>query len=415
MARRIGLAHGRARAWRIIPATFFPARRLPRPLTGKDEASQTRSRKQEHVDIILTEDVRARLNAWDDITLVHEAVPDVDLESVDLATKFLGKELKAPIMIASMTGGYPDAERINGNLAAAAAEHGLAMGVGSQRAALLSPESRRSFTILNDHDIPFVAANIGAPQLIQQDKAPLTRAQIDELVKMLEADALIIHLNALQEAVQPEGDLRSKGVLDAIRDLSKSLGVPVIAKETGAGMSRASATRLKEAGVAALDVGGLSGTTFAAVETHRAHTEGRADRERVGQLFRDWGIPTPASVLEANVGLPLVATGGHRSGLDAARALSLGATLAGFASAVLTPANVSAKAASQFLAQVELELRTACFLTNSAKAADLVNVPVIIGEKTARWLALRGVDAVGLARRTPPKTPEPRDSTSMWH
>lgn len=380
----------------------------------KDEASQTRSRKQDHVDIILKEDVRARQNAWDDIQLVHEALPDVDLESVDLRATFLKKELRAPIMIASMTGGYPDAERINGNLAAAAAEHGIAMGVGSQRAALLSPETRRTFTVVKDHDVPFVAANIGAPQLIQQGKPPLTRAQIDELVKMLEADALIVHLNVLQEAVQPEGDLKARGMASAIRDLSKDLGVPVIAKETGAGMTRGTAMRLKESGVAALDVGGLSGTTFAAVETFRAKSEGREDRERIGQLYRDWGIPTPVSVLEAQVGLPVVATGGHRGGLDAARALALGANLAGFASAILAPANESAKAASAFLSQVELELRTACFLTNTAKAADLVNAPVVVGERTARWMALRGLDTIGLARRAP-KKPEPKDSTSMWH
>ena len=380
----------------------------------KDEASQTRSRKQDHVDIILKEDVRARQNLWDEITLGHDAVPDVDLESVELKTTFLKKELRAPIMIASMTGGYPDAERINGNLAQAAAEHGVGMGVGSQRAALLSPEARRSFTVVRDHDIPFVAANIGAPQLVKQGKPPLTRAQIDELVKMLDADALIVHLNVLQEAVQPEGDLRAKGMLDAIRDLSKDLGVPVIAKETGAGMMRGAAIRLKEAGVAALDVGGLSGTTFAAVETFRAKAEGRIDRERLGQLYRDWGVPTPAALMEANVGLPLIGTGGLRSGLDAARAISLGATLAGFASAVLTPANESAKAASAFLAQVELELRTACFLTNSAKAADLVNVPVVVGERTARWCGLRGIDIMSLARRAP-KRPEPKEPTSMWH
>ncbi|HUR70005.1 MAG TPA: type 2 isopentenyl-diphosphate Delta-isomerase [Candidatus Thermoplasmatota archaeon] len=380
----------------------------------KDEASQTRSRKQDHVDIILKEDVRARRNAWDEVTLLHEAVPDVDLEQVDLRTRFLKKEVRAPIMIASMTGGYPDAERINGNLAAAAAEHGVAMGVGSQRAALLSPASKRSFTILNDHDVPFVCANIGAPQLILQQREPLRRDQIDELVKMIEADALIIHLNALQEAVQPEGDLKAQGLLDAMKDLSKDLGVPVIAKETGAGISRGTATRLKDAGVAALDVGGLSGTTFAAVETFRAHAEGRADRERIGALFRDWGIATPVALLEANVGLPLVATGGHRSGLDAARALALGATLAGFASAILTPANESAKAASAFLSQVELELRTACFLTGSAKASDLVNVPVMLSDELARWAGLRGLDMMSLARRAP-KRPEPKDPTSMWH
>ena len=382
-------------------------------LSRKDEASQTRSRKQEHVDIILKEDVRARQNAWDDVHLVHEAVPDVDLESVSLETTFLGKKLGAPLMIASMTGGYPDAERINGNLSEAAAAHGIAMGVGSQRAALLSPESRRSFTVVRQHDVPFLCANIGAPQLIQQQRDALRREDIDELVSMLEADALIVHLNPLQEAVQPEGDLKSRGLLDAIKDLAKDLGVPVIAKETGAGMSRASAERLRGAGVKALDVGGLSGTTFAAVETFRAQAEGRVDRERLGAIFRDWGIPTPVSVMEAHVGLPVVATGGHRSGLDAARAIALGATLAGFASAALKPANESAAAATAFIEQVKLELRTACFLTNSATAADLVSTPVVIGGETIRWMGLRGLDAAGLARRRP-KPAEPKATDAMW-
>ena len=364
------------------------------------EADQTRSRKKDHVDIILKEDVRARANAWDDVVLLHEAVPDVDLESVDLRATFLGRPLDAPLMIASMTGGYPDAERINGNLAAAAAEHGVAMGVGSQRAALLSPAARRSFTVVRDHDVPFVAANIGAPQLVPQGgKGPLARAEVDELVKMLDADALIVHLNPLQEAVQPEGDLRSAGVLDAVRDLAQDLGVPVVAKETGAGMRRSSAQRLKEAGVAALDVGGLSGTTFAAVETFRAAAEGRADRERLGALYRDWGIPTPVSVRQAQVGLPVVATGGLRSGLDAARALGLGATLAGFASAVLRPADAGAREASAFLEQVKLELRTACFLTSAPRAADLARRPVLVRGDTRAWLEALGDDVGALARR----------------
>lgn len=378
----------------------------------KDEGAQTRSRKKDHVDIILKEDVRARANAWDDVSLLHEAVPEVDHARIDLQTRFLGKTLQAPLMIASMTGGYPDAERINDNLAAAAAEHGLAMGVGSQRAALLSPEARRSFTVLRDHDVPFVAANIGGPQLVPQGAKPaLKRADIDELVKMLEADALIVHLNVLQEAVQPEGDLHAHGLLAAVRDLSRALGIPVIAKETGAGMARATAARLKEAGVAALDVGGLSGTTFAAVETFRAKAEGRVDLERLGALYRDWGIPTPVALREAQVGLPVISTGGLRSGLDAARALALGATLAGYASAILHPANEGPKAASAFLEQVKLELRTACFLTSCAKASDLASRPVLVGQETGRWLGLLGHDVAGLARRKP-RPPEP--DAPMW-
>lgn len=390
----------------LRPKVETDATRSLRPLPPKKkappptEASQTRSRKQEHVDIILKEDVRARRNAWDDITLLHEAVPDVDLPAIELRTRFLGVELGAPIMIASMTGGYPDAERINGNLATAAAEHGFAMGIGSQRAALLSKESRRTFTVVRNHDVPFIAANIGGPQLVKQDKkGPLPRRDIDELVKMLDADALIVHLNVLQEAVQPEGDLRSAGLEAAIRDLARDLGVPVIAKETGAGMSRSTAERLRAAGVKALDVGGLSGTTFAAVETFRAHAEGREDRERVGALFRDWGIPTPVAVREAQVGLPVVATGGLRSGLDAARALAMGATLAGFASTMLRAADQGDKQAVAMGAQLQLELRTACFLTDCASAGELSTHPTIVTGETRAWLDALGHDTSSLATR----------------
>jgi isopentenyl-diphosphate delta-isomerase len=370
------------------------------PEKSPDEASQTRSRKEDHVDIILKEDVRARANAWDDVKLAHEALPDVDLPAVDLRTRFLGAALGAPIMVASMTGGYADAERINGNLAAAAAEHGFAMGVGSQRAALLSAQSRRTYTVVRDHDVPFVAANIGGPQLVPQGgRKPLARSDVEALVKMLEADALIVHLNALQESVQPEGDLRSAGLEAALADLARDLGVPVIAKETGAGMTRATANRLKAAGVKALDVGGLSGTTFAAVEAFRARAEGRVDRERVGALYRDWGVPTPVALREAQVGLPVVATGGLRSGLDAARALALGATLAGYASAFLRAADQGEREAIAFGEQLQLELRTACFLTDCARASELATHPVVVVGETRTWLAALGHDVDALARR----------------
>ncbi|MHB8604251.1 MAG: type 2 isopentenyl-diphosphate Delta-isomerase [Thermoplasmatota archaeon] len=368
-----------------------------------DEAHQTRSRKAEHVDIILKEDVQARVNAWDDVTLVHEALPECDFDAIDFATEFLGKRLRAPLMIASMTGGYADAERINGNLAAAAADRGLAMGVGSQRAAVVDPSLRKTYSVVREHDVPFLAANIGAPQLVAQRKKPaLTRAQISDVLSMLEADALIIHLNFLQEVVQPEGDLNAKGVKGAIRELSKDLGVPVIAKETGAGMRRASALRLKDQGVAGLDVGGLSGTTFAAVELVRARAEGAtaAPQARLGEIYRDWGLPTPVSVVEAKVGLPLVATGGLRHGLDAARALALGADVAGFASKALRAANESAHATSAYFAAVELELRAACFLTGARRASDLGRAAVIVAGPSERWLKALGhrSEELGAAR-----------------
>lgn len=355
-----------------------------------DEGRRTESRKKDHVDIILKEDVRARVNAWDDVALAHEALPEVDFERVDLATTFLGARLKAPVMIASMTGGYADAERINAHLAQAAAEHGLAMGVGSQRAGLLKPETRRSYEVVREHDVPFLAANIGAPQLVRQARDKLSRAEVEEVVKMVDADALIVHLNYLQEVAMPEGDLRAEGVEAAIRDLSRDLGVPVIAKETGAGLTRATAERLARAGASALDVGGQSGTTFAAVEHARAVAQGDAARARLGEVFRDWGVPTPVAVAEAaRVGLPLVATGGLRHGLDAARAIAMGATLAGFASAALRAADKSAEDASAWAAGVAAELRAACFLTGSKRVADLAKAARVVTGGTRAWMDAR--------------------------
>ncbi len=364
------------------------------------DADVTTSRKKDHVDIILEQDTDAKHNAWDDVQLVHEALPEVDLHDLDIGVSFLDHDLGAPLMIASMTGGYPDAERINGRLAQAAAAHGLAMGVGSQRAALDAPGTRGTFSVIRDHDVPFVAANIGAPQLIPQgDEPAITREDIDTIVSMVDADALIVHLNYLQEAVQPEGDLGAQGVEACIHDLSHDLDLPVVAKETGAGIRVSTARRLVDAGVAAIDLGGLSGTTFAAVEQVRAQQEELDRQARVGTLFRDWGIPTPVSVVDCEiVGVPLVATGGLQSGLDVARALSLGAHLGGMASAGLYAADRGEGEADGFFEQVLHELRTAMFLTGSRDPHGLAKAPVVVAGETATWLRRLGHDPNRLAR-----------------
>ena len=357
-----------------------------------DEARQTKGRKAEHVDIVLGGGVNARYNAWDDVHLVHEALPEVDWASVALGTRFLGKALKAPLMVVGMTGGYPDAERLNGALAEAAAAHGVAMGVGSQRAALKDASARRSYTVVRDHDVPFVAANLGAPQLVPQgDRKPLGIKEAKELVSMLEADALAVHLNYLQEIVQPEGDRRAEGVLAALKDLARDLGVPVIVKETGAGIKRGTVHRLESAGVAAIDVGGLSGTTFAAVELARARAENAERHVRLGETFRDWGIPTPVAVVEAAGGPPVIGTGGLRTGLDAARALALGASVAGFAGEAIRAAH--AGRAGTFLDEVVDGLRTACFLTGSRDVRALQGTQLVLTGRVKEWAEALGHDA----------------------
>ncbi len=346
-------------------------------------------RKREHVDIVLGKDVRPEHNSWDDITLVHEALPEVDLDAIDTRTTFLGRELKAPVIISSMTGGFADAKAINANLAFGAAEAGVGMGVGSQRPALQGRAPEDSFAVLRDYDIPLVIANIGAPQLIPQEgKKPLGLEEARRAMAMVDADLLAIHLNFAQEVVQPEGDRHARGCLRAIQGIAVEL--PVLAKETGAGISRRAAEALKGAGVRAIDVGGLGGTSFPAVEAFRAQAEGMAAKERLGRTFREWGIPTPVSLRLAAVGLPLVATGGVRNGLDVARALTLGATCAGMASTMLRAAAVSREAVVEELQAVIAELRATMFLTATPTPAELGRRPRVIAGATADWLRALG-------------------------
>jgi len=365
----------------------------------------TVSRKGDHIDIILGQDVRARVNGWDDVHLVHEALPEVDLDEIDTRTTLLNHDLEAPIMVASMTGGYPGAKAINERLAAAAAAHGFAMGVGSQRAMLKDPSQAPTYEVVREHDVPFIAANIGAPQLIAQgDTKPLETRDILRLIDAIDADALIVHLNYLQEVVQPEGDTRAAGVWHAIEHLVKEAPVPVIAKETGAGLSATTAARLVESGVAAIDVGGLSGTTFAAVERVRAERAGAAAHARLGELFRDWGIATPVALREAlTAECEVIATGGLRHGLDVARAVALGAHCTGLASATLAAASQSAQAVEALMDQLVAELRTGMFLSGASTVDELRDRPVVVTGAVREHLLALGHDptALGHGRRRP--------------
>src|SRR5437899_11964339 len=285
------------------------------------EPSKTEQRKAEHVNIILQENVSAEYNYWNDVRLVHRAVPEIEPEGGCVVGKVPRKALQAPLIISSMTGGFAVGKEINANLAKGASEVGVAMGVGSQRAALEKPDLAPTYAVVKDYDVPLVLANLGAPQLVPQEgKRAYGVPDAKRAVDMIDADALIIHLNFLQEVVQPEGDRRAKGCLAAIRTLAARF--PLMAKETGAGISRDTAQKLKAAGAKAIDVGGLGGTSFSAVEHYRARKEAASLKERLGATFWNWGIPTPASILLSDVGLPLVATGGVRSGLAVAKGIA---------------------------------------------------------------------------------------------
>jgi len=359
-------------------------------------ADEVKQRKAEHVRAALQQDLSAPQTAsWRDVRLVHQALPEVDLDEIDTSVDFLGHRLKYPILISSMTGGHPDVTSINRNLALAAERYGLALGVGSQRAGILNPEVAQSYAVTREAaPTAFLIANVGAPQLIPQTRSlPFTLEQIQSAIDMIHANALAVHMNSLQEAAQPEGDRRALGEAQTLHTLTGQINLPVIAKETGAGICREQALLLRNCGVAAIDVGGAGGTSMSAMEEVRSAERGDERTRAIGQRYRDWGIPTPISLVEAgNSSLPLIATGGIRSGLDIARALALGASLAGMAFPFLRAANESFEAVCDLLEGLILELKVAMQLSGAASIARMQQVDVVVTGETYHWLRLRGFE-----------------------
>ena len=366
---------------------------------------EIKQRKIEHVSIALGQDVSAPQRAnWNDIRFVHQALPEVNLDEIDTSATFLGRTLRYPIFISSLTGGHPDVLAINANLARAAAEYGVALGVGSQRAAIVNPEVASSYAVTRENaPNAFLIANIGAPQLIPQARhAAFTLEQAQRAIDMIGANALAIHMNSLQEAAQPEGDRRAIGEVAALKALISQLTVPVIAKETGAGVCREQAILLRSCGVSAIDVGGAGGSSMSAMEVARAQSRGDEQSTNIGLLYRDWGIPTPICLVEAgSARLPLIATGGVRNGLDVARALALGATIVGMGFPFLKAASESYEKVCKLLETIIAELKVAMQLSGAASIAQMRETDVVITGETRDWLTLRGfeVDLKGMAQR----------------
>ncbi len=366
---------------------------MPRPyrvagtVPPVDRVDRIRERKREHLELALTEASQSRrASGWDDVALVPSALPERSLGDIDLSAELVGHRLRAPLLIVGMTGGHPDARMINKVLGAVAEAHGIAVGVGSQRAALEVPELAPTFASVRDHarTVP-VLANIGALQLIAQGERPALGAEkVARLVDMVRADAIAVHLNVVQELLQPEGDRVTGPLLPALAALVRVAPVPVIVKETGAGIDRESARRLVDAGAAALDVGGVGGTSFARIETERAG---------VGEgPFADWGIPAAASVLECRgLGVPVIATGGIADGATAAKPLALGASLVGIGRAALLAANDGVEAAILTVGRLIDELRTAVLLSGGARPSDLMARPPVLTGATEAWARQRGL------------------------
>ena len=365
----------------------------------KKKGTSTEDRKQEHIRICLEREIESNIpTGFDDITLIHNAVPEINLDDVNLQCTFLGHELQAPIMITAMTGGHDEALPINRHIAQAVETLGLAMGVGSQRAAIEDSTLAPSFSVTRENaPTAFITGNIGAPQLsLGYD---VKEAEI--AIKMLKANALAIHFNAAQEAIQPEGEAHFSGVLQALRRLTKSLSTPIIAKETGAGINPDNAEHLVKAGVKAIDVAGLGGTSWPAVEVERAKIED-AMKATLGRWFTDWGIPTAVATYEVaqkNLSVPVIASGGIRTGVDIAKAIALGATIGGVALPVLSPAMLNAKAVQVYLNSLIQGLKATMFLVGARTLEDLAKTPLIIQGATRNWLELRGHNLEELARR----------------
>jgi len=332
------------------------------------------ARKDQHLDVILAGKARHGLDSGlEAVRFVHEALPDLDYGKIDLGADFLGRRLKAPLLISAMTGGPTRAEAINARLAEAAQHLGIALAVGSQRAALeagAAPGLDMSLR-LKAPDTP-ILANIGAAQLTRGFGLDEARRVID----MVAADALVVHLNPLQEACQPEGDRDWWGVGAALEALVRALDAPVVVKETGAGLSAATARRLADMGVAAIDVAGAGGSNWASVEGERA--EATADKAHAA-AFADWGVPTARAIAEARAVCPrtlIIGSGGIRDGVDAARAIRLGADIVGQAAGVLAAATESTEAVVTHFQTVIRQLRTVCFCTGSANLTALAKAPL---------------------------------------
>ncbi len=326
-------------------------------------------RKADHIRINLEEDVQFPhlTNGFERYRLVHQALPELDLAAVDTGVALLGKRLRAPLLISSMTGGAEAARAINRALAQAAQARGVAMGLGSQRAGLEQTETADTFRVRDVAPDILLFANLGAVQL----NYGYTVDQCRRAVEMIGADALILHLNPLQEALQADGNWNWAGLLGKIEAVCKAVGVPVVAKEVGWGIGEEAARRLANAGVAALDVAGAGGTSWSEVESHRAPT---GSLRRLAQAFADWGIPTAEALLLARrgaPGLPLIASGGMRDGIEAAKALALGATAIGIASPFLKAAVTSADAVVDAIDQFVAELRIAMFCAGARDVAAL--------------------------------------------
>jgi isopentenyl-diphosphate delta-isomerase len=347
---------------------------LPTALASSSQAiaaaadSDDRDRKLEHIELALGRRSQLDSRYFDELVFEHEALPEIAMAEIDLSCRCLGKILRAPLLVSCMTGGTGSASQINRNLAEAAEANGVALGVGSQRKAIERPETSSTFRVRDAAPTTLLLGNLGAVQL----NYGFGVGECRRAVEMIGADALALHLNPLQEAIQPEGQTDFRGLLDKIGHLALELEAPLVVKEIGCGISTRTGRALAERGVRWVDTAGVGGTSWARIEAARAGSDA------LGDLFADWGVPTPESIrqLAAIPGLHVIGSGGIRSGLDVAKALTLGAEVVGLAQPFLAAAMESAEAVSRVIQRTVQELRIAMFCVGARNLAELRTRPL---------------------------------------
>ncbi len=328
-------------------------------------------RKDDHIKICLEKEVESGDTGFKNISFIHNALPEINFDEIDVSTKFLGEDFKAPFLITAITGGGPNSEKINKNLAKAAEELGIGMGLGSQRAMIENPDLKKTFWVRDVAPNIFLLGNLGAAQILQYEINKIKKA-----VEDIKADGLAIHLNPAQEVIQPEGDKNWSGVLNKIKEVCFDCDFPIIVKEVGCGISEEVAKKLENAGVAAIDIAGKGGTSWIKVEGYR----GSELEKTLAKTFEDWGIQTVYSLVQCKeaVKIPIIASGGIRNGLEAAKALALGASLVGMALPLLKPATQSSEAVKKYLEKIILELKVAMFLVGAKDLNELKKVKIIM-------------------------------------
>lgn len=352
----------------------------------------TPQRKDDHIRFALENDVQCRASAgFDDVTLIHSSLPEMDLEDIRTETSLLGKKMDYPFIISAITGGSERAEGINKDLAILAERHNIGMSVGSQRAMIENESLRGTYEIRKYAPDILLFSNLGLAQIIGMDNG-----SISSLIDSIGADALAVHLNPLQEVLQPEGDTTFKGGLQRLRELKDDLGCPVIVKETGAGISMEVARLLSFLDGA--EISGVGGTSFAAVEYYRAKN---ALQKHTANLFWDWGIPTVPSIIETKKHIStIIASGGVRNGMHIAKCLVLGASCAGLAQPFLSAVyNRPLTQASEYLDRMVHELRTTMFLTGADSVDELKSLPAVFHGRTREYLEERGFDLKQFSQR----------------